>query len=775
MSKKSNITKIDIIRSAQQKNLDLIYCPDTIVNNEVKVLVRCRECGGYYEPGIGTVMSNKGRCPYQPCHPKGKLRLSYITEEMRKVGATVKSPVHVPVESPGQLLGIDCHTEKLHKAKDPITFEFNGETKTTTWDRIIRSGTRRCEKYGSESLRKTLAMDFRAKPTNYDLEQAKAIFMEQGLNLLETEYKTESTHMECICLDHGHKTKKTLRTVREGKYRGCDDCYPFTCADRFNSFLAEHGMRFIGSKLEMKNPMQVLRTQPVMLECAACGTIQNGRTYDQIRYRGFTFCMNEKCRNFNSLDASRPDFAEFKKLCIDNGVTSLHQAQILLPKSFNRLRGRRMNEFADQQGWQKHEKYENDDENMLRELLAPHSGKRLNELKMYPDRKISNMILRFELNDRDTLLAICKELNITIGSKKIPQDYDEIIEHLLPLNIRSVPDLERKCPSIMKIIRANQWTDRVCKEFGLYQLPNFSALSDEDRIMKAVEIGENLGATTTEEIAVANPGLVANLRERKLLDRVRERLGIPILMHWKDTSYMDLKDFVMEQGVISPTDWHREYSGSYKYASEKEWLESIAKDLNLKAPCKDSQGNLLGSFLEAAVSEIFQALGVKIISFHPRLNFEENGRRTLRAADFLIRRSDEKRYYVEVWGVFDGDIFYLDGPGSYSERRQSKVCLCKRNGDDLIEIEGMLYYKSRSIDGKTYQNGLPGLAQHVVDRLNSAGFGVVLSDAALARVRDNLNKVKERQEAAAENSESIQQPPFSAPLIAAETNVAINY
>lgn len=738
MTKTSNYDQSDIELHAKNKGFD--YLSGEHKNGLSVHILRCQNCGYVEEKTSKTIVStNKGQCKAQPCNPKGVYPLIYLhqTNKEREWYLTIARPFTESID-----------TVLIHKNRaDEFIFWRNGGE-----NGVIEVGslfTKKGERDPSKPKRKAAP-----QLNNAQLEElcrSKGLIVAGDIKprAKETTYKIT----KCGCM-----IELTFKQVES--FVDCLKCYPLEVRafDDFNRFLKpfhKYLPKTIGGlnldnkqSQQLRHNAKVERNQLLSIQCDICGTLNNSRSFDKVRYRGFTYCDNPECSTtYLSKDLEKKDNSYYQKLFEEYKVISWSEFQLLFPKasswifsSYQPDRNQPHNKIYKYLSTENNllsidaREFTNDE---LREYIKEAANKGLTS----KDQVLSEMPLpmrRFCNRLKYRGISTLNDIMTDEGFQLKTQPYDKIIKDL-PSAIEQIENnpvnnwgaLSTYFPTLCARIYQLNLKEKVCSHFGWNILAQYSILTDRELFDLALKEIENQGIKNATDFSdQTSYGLWNNLNERGLLRDLYRHCG------WKMMNYYDTWNFEQminhTKSFVSIAHWSIECAGSYKASLRFGWVNKIARAhewFDKKVP--DNHGNYFPSRAEALTSNLLVALGIR---YKHDLSIDKfSGPRggTCRCDFFL----DDYDIWIEVWAYALHEYKRSkDKFEDYIPTREYKTENYVRNNMDLLELEGGIVARSVKVGGKKLRGQLDYL-EHCMDILSKKIVCVSLSPAELKNLK----------------------------------------
>lgn len=695
-------------------------------------------CGMINTKTSKILLSNKRGCRFSPCHPRGALSLVYLRKVAKEAGVN-------NVKHPSQ--GEKKLNELVISSEDKLIWIKNNEIMTQSWHEV------RTRSFGSKNGTFFIADSDRRKSPSKKLtaKLLKEKCESKGLIPPKNTPKTRNTIAEYIHIACDSMVLLSYYQIDTWSPKKCNTCLPNICLIEFNTFLEEKDMIFEGELVIIDGKKQVERDQEVIIKCLKCNSLNNAISYDLIRYRGFCFCDNKECKNTYSSDDIIGKGAEYYiKLFDNNQVSKFSQAQQVFPKSCVYLKrarhidlngikqtGEMYRVVRDALGWECNELSEDFTYNEVKIAIrrVTDTGTRdIGKIRTFLPNNLNNYLNRAIENGRSVLHEVLDELNISYKQKVCIQNFEDAIDFIDSKQVSAWGEVASQYPKATEIIISLKMKEKVFKHYGWISLDNFSRLSDSELLNEASRSFNEDGSNSMSSFEKNNSGLIRNIRERELSDEFYALNGIDKLQSWQDRTYNQILNYVVESLYISVTDWHRQCSGSYKYANSKDWVKEIVRDLNWQI-YEGLDGYSYGSIAETIVANILHLHSIRFISHPPILKFRGlKGGKSF--ADFYI----ENRLWLEVWAYSENDEMKNSKMSEYPKIREYKTKNYKKSKMELCSIEGGLLYRSYRLDGIIYKKGLDSLVHHTCKELAQFGIRIEYNKNLLDTIRQSILK-----------------------------------
>ncbi|MBS9851661.1 hypothetical protein [Vibrio alginolyticus] len=734
MSKTSNYNQSDIESLAKNKGYD--YLSGDHKNGLSLHTLRCKTCGYVQKKTSKTILSTtKGQCNAQPCHTKGVYPLIYLhdTNQNRDFYLTIARPFTEPI--------------------DTILIEKNKESEFIFWRKGNDSGVVNTGSIFTKKGERDPSKPKRKKKPKLNNAQLAELCISKGLKIAgdiqpkakKTTYKIK----KCGCT-----TELNFQQVES--FVDCLSCYPLEVRafDDFNRFLQpfhKHLPETIGELHLSKKQSQRLRhkatvdrNQLVSIQCNICKAVNNARSYDNVRYRGFTYCDNPECfTTYSTKDLIKRDRPYYQKLVEEHEITSWSEFQSLFPKAFLWI-------------FQAHHPERHSAHNKIYEQLSTYNSflsietrdftndevracvqeaiskgltskeQVLNSMPQ-PMQRFCNRLKHRGINTlNDIMTDEGIQLKITTYDT-IVIDLPSAIEQIEKNLVKNWGALSTYYPTLCARINELNLKEDICNYFGWTILAEYSKLTDIELFDFALkEIAAKNIKSVSEFTTQTSYGLQKNLNDRGLQRDLYSQCG------WKMMNYYDQWDLEKmikhTKSYISISQWSTTCAGSYKASLRFDWVDEVAKAhkwFGHKIP--DNHDNYFPSRAEALTSNLLVALGLRHKHDLSIDRFPGPKGGTCRYDFFL----DDYQVWVEVWayalhenrestGKFEDYIFI----------RKYKTENYVENNMELAELEGGIVARRVTIKGQKLRGELDYL-KHAMDVISEKTGCKTLSQAEL--------------------------------------------
>ncbi|HIF9187951.1 TPA: hypothetical protein ACX6PH_000901 [Photobacterium damselae] len=738
MSKTSNYDQSDIELQAKNKGYD--YLSGEHKNGSSVHILRCQNCGYVQDKTSKTILSTKkGQCNAQPCNPKGVYPLIYLhqTNQERDWYLTIARPF---TES------IDTVLIEKTKANEFIFWRKDSESGVINVGSIF---TKKGERDPSKPKRK-----ISPKLNNAQLED---LCRSKGLifvgDIKPKAKKTTYKIAKCGCI-----IELTFQQVES--FVDCLECYPLEVRafDDFNRFLQpfhKHLPKTIGELRlankqgqRLRHKAAVDRNQLVSIQCDICGALNKARSYDKVRYRGFTYCDNPECfTTYSTKDRANENNSYYQKLIEEHEVISWSEFQSLFPKAYSWI-------------FQSHHPERNQAHNKIYGYLSTYNNFLTvdtvdftsDELRDYikvaaskglsskdqllsampqPMRRFCNRLKYRRINTLNDIMTDEGFQLKTLPYDKIIFDLPSAIEQIEKNPVKNWGGLSTDFPTLCARIYQLNLKEEICNYFGWTALAQYSTLTDRELIDLALKEIETQSIKSASKFSdQISYGLWNNLNNRGLLRDLYRHCG------WKMMNSYDtwnLEQMIKHaKSFVSIAHWSTECPGSYKASLRFDWVDKVAKAhewFEKKAP--DNHGNYFPSRAEALTSNLLVALGIrhKYDLSIDRFSGPKGG--TCRC-DFFLYDYD---MWIEVWAyALNEHKKPKDKFEDYIPTREYKTENYVRNNMELVELEGGIVARRVEVGGKKLHGQLDYL-EHAMDVLSKKTGRPTLSPTELKNLQ----------------------------------------
>ena len=732
MSRKSEYSDADILDIAEANGYTRLHGQH--VNGESVHVLR-HSCGMVNVKTSKTLLSDKRGCRFIPCHPKGLLSLLYVQSIARDE----------KIESVSHQDDATVALERLViSANDTLVWRKDGQTMTQSWNDVRKRAlsVKKGEFFQPDGTRR------KARSAKLTLEALKEICTDRGFHPpasvpTRRQHKVMYVHAKC-----GRQVALRFNQLEAWEASRCAYCSPpeTSALVTFQSFLQDAEMTYTGN-LAM-NGKQVDRAQKLQIVCSACQEKNTARTYDNIRYRGFTCCDNPECQNtYPIADKASESDDYYIDLFKKNDVKYFAQAQRLFPRATRYLTrispsttvggvpgASRYAYVRDSLGLDANLPSQDFSDDELQRLFQEQIDKgcrNISQLRLAIPGAVNNYINRKVAEGDRVHHRILKRIGFRFKHGYVIDSLADAIACVRDTKSSSWSAFVTRYPEAGMRVIALGFKEGVMTEFGWSPLVNYSNEPDETLLDKAVDCFRDDGFVSIAELERNYSRLVVVIRSRGLIDSLYQALGLEKPKEWQGMALDDLVRFVCENEFASLSHWHIESSGSYKYAMSQDWLREVAR-LAEWGEYKALNGYSYASLPETIIANLLY-LSDHDFSDHPPITGFVGYGGGRPSADFLVNSN----LWVEVW-AYRTDDKPIGAFHKYPEVRRHKESGYQTAGMHLCSIEGGLFYRKYLIDGKNRQAGLSSFVQHACERLSQNGCPIAYSDALLNAVRKSV-------------------------------------
>ena len=711
--------------------------------NSSSTHILLHECGMINQKTSQSLLS-KPSCSFIPCHPRGKLSLLYVQGIAKEHGiqcVTHPTKKDIPLN------------ELIIDSKVPLTWKCNDEVMTQSWYQV------RTRALSAKQGKFFIAdKDKRKSPSKHlTIDQINEICLSAELDFDGVVPKTRIIRKVYTHVDCGTEVPLAFKQLEKWTPSMCTTCFPLEQSrlKAFCDYLAEYEMTLENKVTLLPNSSQVDRSQQIAINCLKCNSTSSSRTFDAVRYRGFTYCDNSSCINTYDENDQKDQSLEFYLNLIKSGkISSFVQFQQRYPKAFVYIKrvGYKNSEGIKKVGelykiirrecnWKNNHlpiEYTREELKESFKLAISNGAKNIGELISAIPYPVRNYITRLKGNGNYTHYEILEDLNFQFKRNHYLESLDDILLFIKLRNIESWSEMTCKFPTVTTQIKDLALKDKVFDALEWEPLKDFSSLSDDQLLARAEKLwGENT-LRSLEELSKIEFGLIKNIRERRLTEQLRDILGLPVLNNWVEFTLNETIEYIEKFKYVSATDWHQQNSGLYKQAAKSNWLSKIAKACGW-GEYIGMDGYRYDSITETAIANLLYIHEISYIN-HPPIHSFKGKKGGKLFADFFL---EEKKIWIEVWafkGVMDiGSSWLKDYP---IQRKYKEKCYTN-NDITLCSIEGMLLYRSVEISNKKIKRGLTSFLENACLNLNNSGIQISLDAQIIRTIRDSLVKMSQ--------------------------------
>lgn len=697
-------------------------------------------CGMVNTKTSKTLLSNKRGCTFIPCHRRGKLSLLYLKAVAKQQGLDDVTHEHEGKKPLNQL---------VISADDILTWRKGDLTMTQSW-KTVRSR--------ALSVKKGVFFqpdDTRRQAPSGPLTQALLDEICASKNLVapanapaRRSDKVSYTHILC-----GKALKLRFNELGDWHEAQCGHCHPVekTAFEAFNRFLIDRQMTFEGSLRLKSDKRQVMREQIISIICNVCGERNKPKSYDQIRYRGFTYCDNSGCQNtYPPEDRTGESDQYYIDLMQKHGLKSFASAQKLFPKAMRYLKhtsdetpigvtkpilkyqvvhralklpaNARSNDFTDAE---------------LRcafQAAIADGATTLGHIRAKLPNNINNFITRRIAMGDFVHHRVLDTLDMRYKRSYAISSLAEAIDCVSDTKCATWGEFVSRYPGAGASIIDQGFKEDVMAEFGWIPLVNYSRLTNAELLEKAGQLCHDEGLNSLVLLETSYGSLVRNIREKNLIAELCDQQGYERPTVWQGMSFDDLVQHIRDSDFASSSDWHASSSGSYKYASSQNWVREIAKEFSW-GYYQGLNGFGYDSLPETIVANILYLADYDFVDHPPIDRFVGyGGGRPM--SDFLIGSIS---LWIEVWAYRCEEVV-IDGKlKDYPAKRQHKEHGYRTNDMRLCSLEGGLFYRPYTLDGIKYRGGMSSFVSHVCRHLTQHGIPVAYDAELLSKLRKSVN------------------------------------
>ncbi|WMW08175.1 hypothetical protein RAH46_12790 [Pseudomonas entomophila] len=696
------------------------------------------KCGMVSWKNSKTLLSNKRGCAFIPCHPRGVLSLLHIRSIARAYG--IDDVRHERQdEMPLDRLVIS--------AKDPLSWHKGDDVMRQSWNTV------RARALSAKGGTFFQADDTRRRAPAKVLEptQLAQLCASRGLvppSRAPARRITKAIYVHIACGEEVPLRFNELLDWQEGKCRHCNPPQVALLAS-FRAFLDDMQMEFPGSLKLMKGREQVDRVQKVVIRCQLCGGQNAARSYDHVRYRGFTYCDNTTCDNgYPAQDITHQDEAYYIRVLQDAGVDNLAQAQRRFPRAMRHLSSvSRRN--GDETAKNKYlavcqalafatnarpADYTEDELVVAFEAAISAGAMNIGHIRAALPAGINNFITRRMAAGDAVHHRVLERIGFAFKREHEIQTLDDALTFIRDKGCASWSEFVSRFPGATESTINAGLKDGVMAEFGWKALVNHSRLSDEALLERVATLCRDEAISSLSQLERAHGSLLRNIRERELTERMCERQGFEQVSNWQGMRFDELLAFLRDCAYTSSSDWHGSSSGSYKYAVAQDWLQDLSTQMGW-GKYKSLSGSRYDSLPETVVANLLHLFDYRYRA-HPAIHQFPGfggGRST---GDFQL---EDPLLWVEVWAYGVDETAPRGMFEDYPARRRYKEAMYLANDMPLCGIEGGLFYRNWRIHGIQYPRGLSGFVRHVCDRLTRHGYPVTYSTELLHTLRVSVS------------------------------------
>ncbi|UVL44063.1 hypothetical protein LOY57_15190 [Pseudomonas moraviensis] len=696
-------------------------------------------CGMVNLKNSKTLLSDKRHCGFIPCHPRGKLSLLYLKTIATRLGLD-----DVTHDQEGQ-----TELRRLTiSANDLLRWTKGDAVMTQSWH-TVRSRALSCKKgtfFQSDATRR--------KPRSAELSLStlalccapKRLALPASMPARRAD-KVEYTHIAC-----GGTVALRFVELQQWSETRCPHCHSLekTALDAFKAFLLDFEMTFDATLEVMERKSQVKRSQAISITCNLCHQRNDARSYDLVRYRGFTYCDNPGCSN-TYLPADRtcePD-QYYIDLLRTHGIRKFADGQRLFPRSMRYLK---QPSAASPKGAKKPvRKYEivqqaldlpvntrlaeftDDDLRSAFQHAIDAGATNIGAVRAKLPNDINNFISRRRMAGDFVHHRVLANMGIRFKRSYEIASLHDAIESIRDTKSATWAEFVSRYPGASTSIIEQGLKEDVMASFGWTSLVNYSRLTNQQLLDKAGELRHAEQLDTLALLERAYGSLIRNIRERGLTADLCAAQGFEQTAVWQGMSLDDLVRHIRDNDFASSSDWHASSSGSYKYAATQNWVREISKRFNWGI-YRGLNGFSYDSLPETIVANLLHLADYEFIDHPPIEDFPGvgGGRPT---ADFLI---DSPPLWIEVWAYRTDDV--VSGKlASYPSTRKHKEAGYLAHAMPLCNLEGGLFYRPYLLDGKQYRRGMGSFVEHACNRLTAHGLPIVYTPELLAELRQSVH------------------------------------
>jgi hypothetical protein len=696
-------------------------------------------CGMVNLKNSKTLVSDKRGCVFIPCHERGKLSLLYLKSIAREQG--LDDVTHA-------LEGTVPLSRLKISAGDTLHWRKGNLTMTQSWS-VVRSRALSSKKgtfFQPDETRRKMPSPVLTHSKLEEICAPKDLVPPRQAPARRMQ-KVDYVHSAC-----GGKVALRFSELDSWDATRCPHCNPFESAAlvAFNTFLADVEMTFDGTLQLLEGKSQVNRSQTLSITCTVCHQRNTRKSYDLIRYRGFTFCDNPRCRNtYLPEDRIGENDQYYVDLLRDRGIRNFADGQKLFPRAIRYLRypSNASGNGADKLT-RKYEivqqaldlpsnarptEYTEQQLRVFFQTEIDHGATTIGHIRAKLPNSVNNFITRCRKAGDFIHHRVLADMDIRFKRSYEIATLQDALECLLDTKCLSWAEFVSRYPGASESIIAQGFKEGVMASYGWTPLVNYSRLSDQAILDKANELCQNEKLDGLSQLERTYSSLILNIRERGLMGDLCARMGFQLPAVWQGKSLDDIAQHIRDSGFTSSTDWHASSSGSYKYAASQNWVREITKLFNW-GQFKGLNGFRYDSLPETIVANMLHLADYDFIDHPPITRFPGyGGGRAM--ADFLI---DAGPLWIEVWAYRTEDVVRYAKFEDYPAKRKYKEQGYQAHAMPLCSLEGGLFYRPHTLDGIDYRRGMSSFVRHACQRLTQHGFPITYTQDLLTELRQSV-------------------------------------
>ncbi|WP_445178625.1 hypothetical protein [Pseudomonas sp. McL0111] len=699
-------------------------------------------CGMVNLKNSKTLLSDKRGCGFIPCHRRGKLSLLYLKSIAKQQGLD-----DVTLEK-GQEEQTDLNRLTI-SADDMLHWRKGDAVMTQSWH-TVRSRALSSKKgtffQPDETRRKSKSAELTLSALN-ELCAPKRLVSPPLVPARRSD-KVEYIHIEC-----GGKIALRFIELESWTEDRCPYCNPFEriALDAFKAFLLDFEMAFEGTLELMEERSQVKRKQAIAITCRACSHRNKARSYDLIRYRGFTYCDNPTCRNtYLPEDKTGKSDQYYIDLLRENGIKNFADGQKLFPKSMRYLKqpsdaspkGAKktirkyevVQEALDLPSNTRIEDFTDDELRAVFQSLVDDGATNIGHIRSKLPNNINNFISRRRIAGDFVHHRVLASMGMRFKRSYEIATLSDAIDCVRDTKSMSWGEFVSRYPGASGSIIDQGFKEDVMAEFGWIPLVNYSRLTNQQMLDESARLccAEQLDSLNQLERAYGS--LIRNIRERNLTADLCARQGFEQPTVWQGMSLDDLVQHIRDSEFASSSDWHASSPGSYKYAASQNWVREVSKQFSWGI-YKGLNGFRYDSLPETIVANLLHLADYEFVD-HPQIESFPGYGGGRAMADFII---DSAPLWIEVWAYRTDDVVKGGKLAGYPLKRKYKEQGYLANAMPLCSLEGGLFYRPYTIDGKQYRRGMRSFVEHACSRLTQHGFPIKYTPELLAELRQSVH------------------------------------